>query len=110
MAKHNPQNRSQFDENMKGLEDFDEQTLLDRLNPLYPSDYRFRNVYMMSVAAEDDPHVPERAVSGLQGWVDCFEHAELADTLFLGGIGNAGEAAGMEEKLQKAYEFGKQIQ
>ncbi len=32
MAKHNPQNRSQFDENMKGLEDFDEQTLLDRLN------------------------------------------------------------------------------
>ena len=32
MAKHNPQSRSQFDENMKGLEDFDEQTLLDRLN------------------------------------------------------------------------------
>ena len=61
-------------------------TLLDRMNP------------------------PEKAVSGLQGWVDCFEHAELADTLFLGGIGNAGEAAGMEEKLQKAYEFGKQIQ
>ena len=85
-------------------------TLLDRMNPLYTTDYRFRRVYMLSVAAEDEAFVPEKAVSGLQGWVDCFEHAELADTLFLGGIGNAGEAAGMEEKLQKAYEFGKQIQ
>jgi len=38
-------------------------TLLDRLNPLYPSDYKFRNVYMMSVAAENDIHVPDRAVN-----------------------------------------------
>ena len=29
-------------------------TLLDRLNPLYPSDYKFRNVYMLSVAADDE--------------------------------------------------------
>lgn len=29
-------------------------TLLDRLNPLFPSDYRFRNVYMLSTAAEDE--------------------------------------------------------
>ena len=28
-------------------------TLLDRLNPLYPSDYRFRNVYMLMTAAEE---------------------------------------------------------
>ena len=28
-------------------------TLLDRLNPLYPSDYKFRKVYMLCVAAED---------------------------------------------------------
>ena len=26
-------------------------TLLDRLNPLYPSDYRFRKVYMLMTAA-----------------------------------------------------------
>ena len=46
-------------------------TLLDRLNPLYPSDYRFRKVYMLMTAAEDEAFVPEKAVSGLQGWVDC---------------------------------------
>ena len=84
-------------------------TLLDRMNPLYPSDYRFRRVYMLSVAAEDEAHVPEKAASGLQGWVDCFEKAELSGSLFCGGINGPAEAAGKEEELEKAYEFGKNI-
>ena len=84
-------------------------TLLDRLNPLFPSDYRFRNIYMLSVAAEDEAYVPERAVSGLQGWVDCFEKAELVDTLFCGGINDAGEAEQHQAKLEKAYEFGRHL-
>ena len=85
-------------------------TLLDRLNPLYPSDYKFRKVYMMSVAAEDEPHVPEKAVSGLKGWIDCFEKAEFASSLFCGGITDPGEASGKAEKLQAAYNFGKSLQ
>ena len=84
-------------------------TLLDRLNPLFPSDYRFRNVYMLSVAAEDETYVPEKAVSGLHGWVDCFEKAELVDTLFCGGINDAGEAEHHQAKLEKAYEFGRHL-
>ena len=65
---------------------------------------------MLSVAAEDEAYVPEKAVSGLQGWIDCFENAELADTLFCGGINDAGEANGRRVELEEAYEFGKQIQ
>ncbi|MCR5610422.1 MAG: flavodoxin family protein [Clostridiales bacterium] len=84
-------------------------TLLDRLNPLFPSDYRFRNIYMLSVAAEDETYVPEKAVSGLQGWVDCFEKAELVGTLFCGGINDAGEAAQHQAKLEEAYEFGRRL-
>lgn len=84
-------------------------TLLDRLNPLYPSDYRFRKVYLLSTAAEDEECTPEKAVSGLQGWVDCFEKAELAGSLFCGGINDPAEAAGKEKELEEAYEFGKQI-
>ena len=84
-------------------------TLLDRLNPLFPSDYRFRNIYMLSVAAEDEAYVPEKAVSGLQGWVDCFEKAELVDTLFCGGINDAGEAEQHQAKLEEAYEFGRNL-
>ena len=41
-------------------------TLLDRANPLYSSDYRFREIYMLTSAAEDGAFVPERAVAGLR--------------------------------------------
>ena len=64
---------------------------------------------MLSVAAEDEAYVPEKAVSGLQGWVDCFEKAELVDTLFCGGINDAGEAGQHKAKLEEAYEFGRHL-
>jgi multimeric flavodoxin WrbA len=85
-------------------------TLLDRMNPLYPSDYKFRKVYMLSVAAEDERSTPEKAVNGLQGWVDCFEKAELAGSLFCGGISDAGEADGKKEEQDEAYRFGKSLE
>ena len=85
-------------------------TLLDRLNPLYASDYRFRKVYMLSVAAEDEPSVPEKALTGLQGWVDCFEKAELAGSLFCGGLNDPREATCKSEAQEKAYAFGKSLQ
>ena len=81
--------------------------LLDRLNPLDPSDYPFRNVYMMSVAAEEDPHVPDRAVSGLRGWIECFEKASFAGSLFCGGINDPGEAAGRTDVQERAYDYGR---
>ncbi len=84
-------------------------TLLDRCNPLFPSDYRFRNVYLLSVAADDGDYVPEKAVSGLQGWVDCFERASFAGSLFCGGINDAGEAEKHQKTLAEAYEFGKKL-
>ncbi len=85
-------------------------TLLDRLNPLYPSDYRFRSVYMLSTAAEDEESTPEKAVNGLRGWVDCFGKAELKGTLFCGGISGPGEASRKEAELEKAYVFGKSLE
>ena len=85
-------------------------TLLDRMNPLYPSDYKFHKVYMLSTATEDEDYVPKKAVSGLQGWVDCFEKAELEDSLFCGGISDAGEADGKQEEQHEAYRFGKALE
>ena len=84
-------------------------TLLDRLNPLFPSDYKFRNVYMISTAAEDETFVPENAVSGLNGWIDCFEKTSFKGSLFCGGINDMGEAADKEEEKREAYEFGKSL-
>lgn len=85
-------------------------TLLDRMNPLYPSDYKFRKVYLLSVAAEDEEETPEKAISGMQGWVDCFEKAELVGSLFCGGINNPGEAIAKKEEQNEAYQFGKSLE
>ena len=84
-------------------------TLLDRMNPLYSSDYSFRRVYLLSTAAEDEATTPAKAVNGLQGWVDCFEKAEMAGSLFSGGLSDPGEAAGKEAALEEAYLFGKAL-
>ncbi len=83
-------------------------TLLDRANPLYPSDYKFRNFYLLTTAAEDEPQVPQRAVSGLTGWIDCFERARLAGTVFAGGVNDMGEIEG-HKALSEAYELGKTV-
>ncbi len=66
-------------------------TLLDRLNPLFPSDYAFTDVYLLTAAAEEEETVPDRAVSGMEGWIECFERAHLAGTVFMGGVTAAGE-------------------
>lgn len=83
-------------------------TMLDRANPLYPSDYHFRDIYMLTSAAEDESYVPERAVAGLNGWIDCFEHARLAGSVFAGGVNSPGEING-HPSLDKAYRMGNSI-
>lgn len=83
-------------------------TLIDRMNAMYSMDYKFRDVYLLSTAAEDEPETPKRAEIGLTGWIDCYEKARLAGTLFCGGVNDAREIAG-NPKLQEAYELGKSI-
>lgn len=83
-------------------------TLIDRLNPMYKMDYKFRDVYMMTVAAEAEDETPERAISGLQGWIDCFPKASLKGTLFCGGVNAGGDILG-NAKIQDAYEMGKRV-
>jgi len=83
-------------------------TMIDRGNPLYDSDYRFTDVYLLSSAAEDEAYVPERALSGLQGWLDCFERAHLAGSVFAGGVTKPGDIVG-HNALTEAYEMGKAI-
>lgn len=81
-------------------------TLLDRLNPLYPMEYKFREIYMIATAAEDEESTFEKAYNGLQGWVDCFEKAELKGIVTGGGIDEANTATAHADAMQKAYELG----
>ena len=73
-------------------------TLLDRANWLYSSGYRFT----------DEAFVPERAESGLTGWIDCFERTRLAGSVFAGGVNGPGEVS-RHRALAQAYEMGKHV-
>lgn len=84
-------------------------TLLDRANSLYDSDYAFEDIYLLSAAAEDKDGVDSRAIGGLGGWIECFERARFAGSVFAGGVNDAGDIEG-HDALEKAYEMGKGIQ
>ena len=84
-------------------------TLLDRANPLFVADYRFRDIYFLSAAAEDEDDVPARAQSGLEGWIECFPKARLAGAFFGGGVTETGEMKAHPEKLRAAYTLGKNV-
>ena len=84
-------------------------TLLDRCNPLFPSDYRFRDVYLITASAEDGDEVWQTAKGGMQGWVDCFEKAKLVSVLSGGGLTDPGKAGKNEEYLKAAYEMGRNV-
>lgn len=83
-------------------------TLLDRVNSLYDSDYHFQDIYMLTTAAEDEEYVPERAISGLTGWIDCYERARLAGSVFAGGVNSPNEIQN-HPALKEAYALGTSI-
>lgn len=83
-------------------------TLIDRMNAMYPLDYKFRDVYLLTTAAEDEEETPRRAEAGLTGWIDCYPKSQLAGTLFCGGVNEANEIEG-NSKLRDAYEMGRNV-
>ena len=83
-------------------------TLIDRMNAMYPKDYRFRDVYLLATATEDEEETPKRAETGLTGWIDCYPKSRLAGTLFCGGVTMPNDIKN-NSKLQEAYELGKNV-
>ena len=83
-------------------------TLIDRMNAMYEQDYKFRDVYLLTTAAEDEEETPKRAEIGLTGWIDCYPKSHLAGTLFCGGVNEPREIEG-NSKLQDAFELGKNV-
>ena len=83
-------------------------TLLDRANPLYSSDYNFRDVYFIAAAAENDDEVWKRAASGLEGWISCFPKARFAGVVF-GGNATDGNTIQSSPAMKKAFEAGMSV-
>lgn len=83
-------------------------TLIDRLNPLYSDDYKFRKVYLIATAAEDEKETVKGTVTAVKGFVDCFERSTLAGVIFAGGVNMPGEIKG-HHALIEAYNTGKSL-
>ena len=83
-------------------------TLIDRLNPIYSKDYKFRDVYLLATAAEEGDEVFEKVITGLNGWIDCFEKTSIKGTMLCGGVSDSGAISG-NDKLKEAYDLGSHV-
>ena len=84
-------------------------TFLDRCNPLYPQENKFKDVYLITSAYDSSEKAADRAINGLKGWIECFEQSRLAGALVGGGVDAPKSAVSREDLLKKAYELGKNI-
>ena len=83
-------------------------TLIDRLNPMYSKDYKFRDIYLLATAAEEGDEVFEKVITGLNGWIDCFEKTTIKGIILAGGVSDSGAISG-NDKLKEAYDLGSHV-
>jgi len=83
-------------------------TLLDRGNPLYVSDYKFRDIYFIAAAADTNPSAADIAANGIKGWAACFSGVQLKGVILGAGAGAVGDIQN-NPAMNKAYEMGKNI-
>lgn len=84
-------------------------TLLDRTNPLFPIPYNFRDIYLLTSAADGEKTAMEGAIKGLQGWIDCFENATLKGVVYGTSTDEINAILEHPETLQAAYDMGKGV-
>lgn len=83
-------------------------TMLDRLNPLYVRDNKFKDVYLLTTAADDNESAMDGAVKDMQGWIDCFDGVTLKGVIRGVGVTEKG-AINNTVFLEQAYEMGKNV-
>ena len=76
-------------------------TFLDRMNPLYGRDNRFREVYLLASAADTEASAMDGAAKGVQGWIDCFDGVVLK-----GVVRGTGGGKGRRHPCDKCRESG----
>lgn len=83
-------------------------TLLDRANALFSLDYKFRDIYFLSTAADNDSHAADIAINGIKGWIACFPKSQLKGTVLGAGVEVIGDIQN-NSAMKQAYEMGKGV-
>lgn len=84
-------------------------TFLDRLNPLYIKENKFKEVYLFLTSAEEDNEVMENAIKTINGWIECFHNLHLVKVIKSFGVTNGGDISEKKEDLLFAYNLGSKI-
>jgi len=83
-------------------------TFLDRLNPLYPRQNKFTDIYLLATAAEAETNTMEGTIKGVSGWIECFKQSSLRGVVGALGVTDVGDI-NKTDYIDKAYELGKNI-
>lgn len=82
-------------------------TFLDRCNPLFDTDFKFKEIYLLATCA-DSSDCMDRMISGVEGWIECFDGFSLKGTYLLKETNEPNEAF-KKEGLSEAYKLGNSI-
>lgn len=84
-------------------------TLLDRLNPLYISDYKFREVYLIVACADENDTAINGSKVVIEGWVECFPKSKLVKTFCGVGCNLGKEVLQHQDLLDKVRNIGENV-
>ena len=84
-------------------------TLIDRANSLFTTGKNFTEIYVITTSADSEKGVVQTVLSGVNGWIACFDDVQLVGCLEAGGVDNPKEASSRQALLDRAFEMGKNI-
>jgi multimeric flavodoxin WrbA len=84
-------------------------TFLDRMNPIYSAGHNFKEVYLLTSAAESEPEAMDGAIKDIEGWVSCFDVVKLKGIVRGNDANDIGDILKHKDKLEESYNMGKNI-
>lgn len=81
-------------------------TFLDRTLPVY-EEMKVKDIYLLCTSWDDNKEMFEAAIDGIKAYAKSLKYAELAGTLYIGGVNEKGEV--MQPDLTKAYVMGNKL-
>lgn len=83
-------------------------TFIDRLNPLYLRQNKFKQVYLLATSAEDDKSAMDGVIKCIEGFINCFDGVTLKGVIYGTGVESAGEIKNTKA-LSQAYTAGETV-
>ena len=83
-------------------------TMIDRANPLFSADYKFREVYLLTTSADGEDSI-KPVINGLNGWITCFDNVKFCGYVSGGNVDAPNGINNRTKELEMAFNLGKNI-